>query len=99
MEKDIQNPCCIMFANDKIVIALEEPRKCTYKLLSKASIKDLVSILIDPIASNFVMLVSTLLSYFENLKLSSLNMRNNIFLSFMFFIDIFHYYCVLSLKN
>lgn len=60
-EKNVQTPCCIMIANNKIVVALEEPRKCTYRLLSKASVRDLVSVLVDPIASNFVMLVSYVL--------------------------------------
>ncbi|GFT82827.1 pleckstrin homology domain-containing family M member 2 [Nephila pilipes] len=55
-ERKVQRPACVLVANGKILIAIEESRKSTYKLLNKASICDLVSVFVDPKTPNYVML-------------------------------------------
>ncbi|CAL1291535.1 unnamed protein product [Larinioides sclopetarius] len=55
-ERNIQRPCCVLVANQKIFIATEDSRKSTYKLLNKANICDLVSVFVDAVTPNFVML-------------------------------------------
>ncbi|GBM20153.1 Pleckstrin y domain-containing family M member 2 [Araneus ventricosus] len=55
-ERNVQRPCCVLVANQKIFIATEDSRKSTYKLLNKANICDLVSVFVDAVTPNFVML-------------------------------------------
>ncbi|GIX82020.1 pleckstrin y domain-containing family M member 2 [Caerostris extrusa] len=55
-ERNVQRPCCVLVANKKILIATEDVRKSTYKHLNKAKICDLVSVFIDLVTPNFMML-------------------------------------------
>ncbi|XP_054720235.1 pleckstrin homology domain-containing family M member 2-like [Uloborus diversus] len=55
-EKNVQKASCILFSNDTIIIAQEIYRKCTFRLLGKAKLSDLVTVFVDPLADTCLML-------------------------------------------
>nr|XP_042900683.1 pleckstrin homology domain-containing family M member 2 [Parasteatoda tepidariorum] len=55
-DRNIQRPACIILVNDKIVITVENTRKGNFNLLAKGNICDLVTVFIDHVTPNFIML-------------------------------------------